>query len=172
MQTIFHLLSKLSCPIHTHTIPPAHRFISNHPFLPFFPSHVSLCIPPLSVYRWTSSPTCSLSCTLLPVFVFNWMKRWCIMREERNMRKPKSMSPAAIETSSYLLLTFFSTVFYALLKHSSFMFVHALRAFISPIAACLWCKVTEHHKIPLSTATRVSVCVSEYMCLCVCVCIM
>lgn len=28
------------------------------------------------------------------------------------MREPKSMSPVAIETSSYLLLTFFSAVFF------------------------------------------------------------
>lgn len=28
------------------------------------------------------------------------------------MREPKSMSPMAIETSSYLLLTFFSAVFF------------------------------------------------------------
>lgn len=29
------------------------------------------------------------------------------------MREPKSMSPVAIETSSYLLLTFFSAVFFS-----------------------------------------------------------
>lgn len=86
------------------------------------------------------------------------------MWKERNTRELKFMSPAAKETSSYLLLTFLSPVFFLLHWNSgSFLFFRALRAFISSFAACLWCKVTEHHNISLSTATRVS----TWVCVCV-----
>lgn len=49
------------------------------------------------------------------------------------MRKPKSMSPAATETSIYWLLTFFSAAFSASLKQWQLHVFHALRAFFLPL---------------------------------------
>lgn len=124
---------------HTNTITIAHRFFSrNIPFPHFFCFLSPFCVSPPAPLSCLFFPEraawrCSLSCPLQTVFVFNWMKRWCIMREEGNMREPKSMSPAAKETSSYLLLTFFSSVFFLLHWNSgSFMFFHAFRAFSYP----------------------------------------
>lgn len=81
------------------------------------------------------------------------------------MREPKSMSPVAIETSSYLLLTFFSAVFFfcSIETVAASCFFHAFRVF-SPFAACLGGKVPRHHKISLSTATlsRVSMCLCAW----------
>lgn len=89
------------------------------------------------------------------------------------MRELKSMSPLAMETSSYLLLTFFPTFFFFLLcsietATASCFFVHS--GLVSSIASCLWGKVLEHHKISLPAASFSSVRVSECTCLCVCVC--
>lgn len=111
-------------PTHTNTITPAHRFISNnHSLASYRPSRVSPSIPLLFVHPCRSSTRCTQSCAGRPVFVFNWMKTWCIMWKERNTRQPKSMSPAAIENNSFLLLTFFHCVFFLLHWNSgSFMF--------------------------------------------------
>lgn len=64
------------------------------------------------------------------------------------------MSPAATETSSYLLLTFSSTVFFSAplkLWHLPVFFMYSI--FSSLNEACLCCRAPKHHKISLSTAT-------------------